>query len=151
MCYITLWALKHFMEKNLLENYFIFSESILWQPVIHSRTHFFYFTFPSSFQHKLYFTFPSSFQYNFTLHSQVHFSINSINFTLHFQVHFSINFTKIRNCNRHVQGSYCIIVMHWWIVHFKLLFSLEGTEQIHTEGKSYAPSILISVLWYQFL
>jgi len=99
----SFWALEHlFVQQTLLK---IFSKSILWKPVKHSR------------------------------------------------VHFSIDFIRRRN----YKGSYCIIVMHtvhnlWtftWIVHFELLFKLKGTEQIHTYGFSYFPSILIYVLWVQ--
>ena len=55
---ITFWTLVHlFNETNVLENYWIFSKSILWEPVMHSRVHF---------------------NISLILHSLVHFSINFI-------------------------------------------------------------------------
>ena len=57
-CTSHICALEYLLiEQIFLENYFIFSKSILWQPVMHSRVHL---------------------SISFTLHSWVHFSIHSI-------------------------------------------------------------------------
>jgi len=54
VCYLTFWALEHLLiEQIFLENYSIFSKSILWQLSC----------VPSSFQHKLNFTFQCLFQH----------------------------------------------------------------------------------------
>ena len=64
LCYVNFWAQEHhFIEKKILK-FFIFSKSILWHPVIHTRVHF---------------------SINFTVHYWVHFRIKKLPQTKKFE------------------------------------------------------------------